>query len=84
MNGLELIVKPHPTCKTGFTLFHNQPIGWRGTTQDHVGWFRSKKAAESSRTIIMNSNNMYFVESLLEDPESEVAVEEQPGDMVLF
>jgi len=29
----------------GYTIKHNQPIGWLGTTGDYIGWYRYKTHA---------------------------------------
>jgi hypothetical protein len=29
----------------GFTIKHNQPIGWLGTTGEYIGWYRYKTDA---------------------------------------
>jgi hypothetical protein len=29
----------------GFTIKHNKPIGWMGTTGEYLGWYRYKKDA---------------------------------------
>lgn len=29
----------------GFTIKHNQPIGWLGTTGNYIGWYRYKADA---------------------------------------
>lgn len=29
----------------GYTIKHNQPIGWMGTTSEYIGWYRYKKDA---------------------------------------
>lgn len=29
----------------GYTIKHNQPIGWMGTTCEYLGWFRYKRDA---------------------------------------
>lgn len=26
----------------GYTIKHNQPIGWMGTTGNYIGWYRHK------------------------------------------
>jgi hypothetical protein len=30
----------------GFTIKHNQPIGWMGTTSGYIGWYRYKSEAK--------------------------------------
>ena len=29
----------------GYTIKHNQPIGWLGTTGNYIGWYRYKTHA---------------------------------------
>ncbi len=29
----------------GYTIKHNQPIGWQGTTCEYLGWYRYKRDA---------------------------------------
>lgn len=29
----------------GYTIKHNQPIGWLGTTGNYIGWYRYKTEA---------------------------------------
>lgn len=30
---------------SGYTIKHNKPIGWMGTTSNYIGWYRYKKDA---------------------------------------
>ena len=41
---MKLTVKRHPN-KQGYTLYHDQPIGWNGTTKKHFGWYKYKSDA---------------------------------------
>lgn len=35
-----------PKCRNyGYTIEHDKPIGWMGTTSKYFGWFRYKKDA---------------------------------------
>ncbi len=79
----ELILKiiPHPTCKTGYSIQHNRYIGWRGCTQNHIGWFRTRKEAEARKTLLLNWNDMFYTESILENNGN---AEAEPADMILF
>lgn len=36
---------PTSLRRFGYTIKHNQPIGWRGTTGQYVGWYRYKRDA---------------------------------------
>lgn len=29
----------------GYSIKHNKPLGWYGTTSEYLGWFRYKKDA---------------------------------------
>jgi hypothetical protein len=49
-----LTVGKCPT-KKGYSIFHNQHVGWQGTLSNWMGWYKYKKDAITARDSLQKS-----------------------------
>ena len=54
---VKLEVKKDPTKKSGYTIYHNQKIGWAGTIKEHFAWYKDKKFAQTRADELMDCYN---------------------------
>ena len=38
----------------GYSIKHNKPIGWKGTTCEYLGWYRYKRDAIARMKVLSN------------------------------
>jgi hypothetical protein len=49
--------------KRGYSIKHNQPIGWAGTTNYWFAWYKYKSDAIEAAMSLMNSYNRKTINS---------------------